>query len=736
MKERLILILTFCFILLSALFIHLKVKTDEVYAGDEACPPGDICYDLRRVNSWNCSDCAEDGQIGYYCSGPINRGCEGRDAYNLPFPDHSVCGGGTCLWICNPSWTGSCDISNGWVPCNTSPGACRWDGFYQDCGWESGKCSETQVRDSLGCCGPGGATPTPEPCNCPSWTNQNCGGGGCEAWQMYQTRACNPAGCGPESRCSADCACVVCDPTWTDQGCELGGCAANEMYQTRNCTPSGCPGVPEEQCVVDPTCAQCFGMTAPSNPIVSNLTETAATLSWNDGWGGTTQYLRIGEIQADVEGDPTVPCASCDVDISLAIDVNTYSTGDILTPDTTYYWRVIEYDAVLGNWMDFGNACNTAFSESFLTLPTVSSCTIVFPVGGYSLILGETSLVAPSIVPVGSPVDHVDFLVNDFAFATVCQEGTGPCPAGSGSYTDGIAPFQADLTGQDVGSTTIDATAELADGTTCQDSTTIDVSSVNAWWQVKEGDAMCIGNISSDIPATATDPYFMSHDVGDLAGIPIYSGSINTGSGEVSDSPAPPGWRAEGAAYSSVPKDYQYFWNRVQSSITPEGLGATVDAAYLRANGAVSGGYRWFQRTGDLDLTGGDIQDQKVIVFVDGNLTISDNLNLTNGLGFLLAVVSGDITIDSAVGEGAGVAPHVEGMFVSDGQFITQTSGTWDEQLHIRGSVVGLGGLSLNRSLYDNSTDPAEIFEYGVDQAFLYPINLGIENFLWREIAP
>lgn len=46
-------------------------------------------------------------------------------------------------------------------------------------------------------------------CSCGAWTNQFCGGDGCAASQMWQTRTCSPAVCSTESRCIASASCAT-----------------------------------------------------------------------------------------------------------------------------------------------------------------------------------------------------------------------------------------------------------------------------------------------------------------------------------------------------------------------------------------------------------------------------------------------------------------------------------------------------------------------------------------------
>ncbi len=82
-------------------------------------------------------------------------------------------------------------------------------------------------------------------CECSNWTNNQCGGNGCSATQLYQTRTCSIAGCDIEEQCVDD-SCTA----WVDQGCGLGGCGSDYMAQARTCA-FGCDS--QTQCVLD-TC--------------------------------------------------------------------------------------------------------------------------------------------------------------------------------------------------------------------------------------------------------------------------------------------------------------------------------------------------------------------------------------------------------------------------------------------------------------------------------------------------
>jgi len=109
-------------------------------------------------------------------------------------------------------------------------------------------------------------------------------------------------------------------------------------------------------------------VTAPTNP--SAVPDaTSAVLGWIPGDGGSQQLIRIGTDQTEVQsGCPggAGPGLGCAVAESLPLSQSGYITGDILSPETTYYWRVVEYDQ--GScWIDFGGVVGVASSVSFIT---------------------------------------------------------------------------------------------------------------------------------------------------------------------------------------------------------------------------------------------------------------------------------------------------------------------------------------------------------------------------------
>ncbi len=97
-----------------------------------------------------------------------------------------------------------------------------------------------------------------------------------------------------------------------------------------------------------------------------------------------------------------------------------------------------------------------------------------------------------------------------------------------------------------------------------------------------------------------------------------------------------------------------------------------------------------------------------------------------------MTIASGDITVSATAGGAEDSGPHLEGIYYAQNTFITEAGAN---QLHLRGSVAA-NNFSLQRDLTDNSQDPAEIFEYGVDQVMAFPKELTRKRLIWREVAP
>lgn len=153
----------------------------------------------------------------------------------------------------------------------------------------------------------------------------------------------------------------------------------------------------------------------------------------------------------------------------------------------------------------------------------------------------------------------------------------------------------------------------------------------------------------------------------------------------------------------------------------------------------VEDNYYWYKYDGTLNgnqaltIPAVDLGTRKVILMVDNaDANITGNIHLTDGSGFFMLIVNGNINVDATIGGEA--TPNLEGLYLADGIF---SDGVGNTQLWVRGSVVGNLGVNMQRDLGGvANSDPAEFFEYAPDLIMLYPSKLGVRKMSWKEVAP
>lgn len=243
------------------------------------------------------------------------------------------------------------------------------------------------------------------------------------------------------------------------------------------------------------------------------------------------------------------------------------------------------------------------------------------------------------------------------------------------------------------------------------------------WWQAKDADLTTNGSISSTVPS---GQLFDTVGIGGFPGVPVYGSTLNVGSGQISG--ASFNWNANTTTIQPRLFNYLYFDNLIPESVRSSMTVATDTS--LRSTGFTYQGYEWFKSDGSLTIASNiDFGTRKVILFVEnGGFGINGKINLNDGFGFFGAFVEGNIVVDPAVTG----APSIEGVYLTDLGFSSSISTL---PLHVRGSIVSHGGVSLSRSL-TNNTNPAELFEYAPDQILLFPDNLRYKRTKWTEIAP
>jgi hypothetical protein len=252
------------------------------------------------------------------------------------------------------------------------------------------------------------------------------------------------------------------------------------------------------------------------------------------------------------------------------------------------------------------------------------------------------------------------------------------------------------------------------------------------WWITIDSDVQG-ANISSTIPAGG---YLGYPGSGGYPGIPVYSSASNLTSSTSSQI----GWIASSGLVTSKTFNYNYFSNSAPDTVVFNTLSSPTITQSDIASGVISpDGYYWYKYVGNgntVNITEDiDIGNRKVIIFLEeSNLNIGGKINLTDGVGFILTVVDGNLTIDPAVGGSFDTSPDIEGIVIADG---TIDTGSGTNNLHIRGSIVGNTGVAMSRDLdTGNESTPAEVFEYAPDQILLFPSSLGYRKIDWNEVAP
>lgn len=219
---------------------------------------------------------------------------------------------------------------------------------------------------------------------------------------------------------------------------------------------------------------------------------------------------------------------------------------------------------------------------------------------------------------------------------------------------------------------------------------------------------------------------------------------------------------------------YEYFYKLAENSLQAIGTGEdleplladwtgatwwqTDEINYVAVDGNVS-----IDESQGFNLTAG----QKLVVFVDGNLTLDDSnpgdtnrkITSVDETSFLAFIVKGNILVTPHVGyELSPSAPsvptvtvansNVEGVFVADGTLTIQSKTAIgevppDKKFIGAGTFVGWSDINLNRTFNDNSFGPIlnnnqaiENFIYRPDLLSNWPTKLKASVSNWREVDP
>lgn len=352
--------------------------------------------------------------------------------------------------------------------------------------------------------------------------------------------------------------------------------------------------------------------------------------------------------------------------------------------------------------------------------------------------------VAPTLVSPGNGSTVSTTTVN-LDWSATTDWGTG-CPSNTNRYrvyVDTTSPPTTERTNTGSGVTAYDFTGSVgntyywrvgADNGSLETKSTIRHFTIQdnppltyeAWWQV-EGAGVYAGSTTGGVTIGSQVPsgnyLLIPGTVGSVAALMRGSGTYDTGDGGLSTS----AWNAL-TKYQGKRVDYAYLAAQlgVTTSTSNDWASDAMDKPVYEATKEF---YYLKPATGEAHLSAdwSVLTGEKYVVVVDGDLRLDHNVTVANG-GFLLWVVSGNITVAPTVAE-------LEGLMLSSGNWITETNGGSDTQLVISGSVVAWGSIELNRNLGGAANaSPAERFVYRPDLLFEMPKKVKTFVMQWAEV--
>jgi hypothetical protein len=435
----------------------------------------------------------------------------------------------------------------------------------------------------------------------------------------------------------------------------------------------------------------------------------------------------------------------------LHCDVPSFTKPCSGNPFCTYYGGSVN----CSGWVPCasgGGSDHVAFKVTGTPIP---SCTVTLtPSTPQDIAIGGIVNYTAAVTPTNGTVEKVDFSV-------------APVVGTFTPVSDTTFPYKTDLKGTVLGTGTVTAKVYLknilgvSDGIVkCSATGTVNVvANAAAWWQVKDADITTTASsadLISLIPLTTCTgtctPVLGLKGAGGFPGVPIYvqnydfDSNPGLGGGKASDN----NWLVKTQTNLKTSYDYTYFEKLIPAdalSLITEIPSNSEPGTYFTSGPSDSKGYSWFRYDGtssgqDLNITSdASLLGRKVILFVkSADLNISGKINFTKGSGFFMTIVGknaggtkGNIKIAGTVGGVPGTGPHLEGIYLAENTFDT---GVGTSQLHVKGSIVAYGGIKLLRTLSNNTTVPAEFFEYYPEEMFLFPPNFNTKKIQWKEAAP
>jgi len=705
--------------------------TSSAQCSGGSCSGGSNSCTFSNASS---AQCANNPQYGISCSSPC-----------------AICPSGSC--VVNGSSCNNNGVCNTGETCSNCSADCTTYSAWGACSATCGGGTQTRTNSCTGgiqtqaCNTQACPTAPPGGCGWGSWgsCSASCGGGSrtrtnsCNG--QTESQSCNNQSCG-NSSCTTSCSAPYCG--------QSDGCGSS-CSNTDNGAPTS------------------VSLTPSNGSVVAISVSNTIIVSWTSA-SKADQYL--------IELFP----AGTDCNNSSAICDTVYTTSTTFTPDpaeTSYTFRVQPINTTCGtdtgSFSSFstftvqGSISGTFFSDpSGLAALSGSTCdlsgasTTALGTGGgieadtrsstsvNGTVLGSTFTLPAEYWPSSSSPNNIITLTPGEASAGIDYECT--CPAGC--VYSGIASPQS-------GVNFYLRPSNLNNG---------------GWWQVIGGDtyaaAQSGGAMVSTIPdqcdlGAGCNPFILTKDLNDTDDS---SGIAFTGGGDI-DTDAEAGYQstkvtdrtsqtfAKGTTSTKFRETYDYFYRLFSMGTNPASSDDFVSNAddAPQPVGPPLGGKRAYYHQGDLTIQQAwNIQASdpinQMVVFVEGNLTISDPsdveqlIQVENG-AFLAFIVSEDIIIEANVGNNTLTSntPNLEGMYIANGQLTVQSAGSaagGDQTFVGAGTFAGWSGVSLGRDYasdsdplrnVENNTKAVERFIFRPDLLKNVPERMAQPRLVWQE---
>lgn len=288
-----------------------------------------------------------------------------------------------------------------------------------------------------------------------------------------------------------------------------------------------------------------------------------------------------------------------------------------------------------------------------------------------------------------------------------------------------------------------------------------DELTVGPWFQVWGGSTGALGAITSGIPDTSCSApdcinalnRFDRAGTSLSDGIALTSGASITAqssqsSNDLNQRPEQLGVVGGFNNVLELEENFTYFRRLYQIGTNPSSdldeFGGNADALSKPGSNQT---YYWLSSDVTIEDSWDVGSSEEIVVFVDGNLTLTDGddsdgdhqlISVAEG-GYLQFIVSGEIVINSNLGNEdiTDVTSNLEGVYLSDGPIVIETTGSIDDRFVGEGIFVGWGGVELNRALGtgedENGLYPAETFIYRPDFVINTPEQMLRPERVWTE---